>query len=274
MSKDVKKLDKPIIALLTDLGVADGYVGAIKGVILEINPDAVVVDVAHCVMRHEVREAAYVLASTAPYFPSGTIFLCVVDPGVGTERQIILMETEAGRYYIGPDNGLFTHIGEREGVKRLFEVSNTEYMLREVSQTFHGRDVMASAAAFLAKGVKPGEFGPELTEYVRLSIEAARIEDQRIRGEVLYVDGFGNIVTNIPRELLRSLGLAEGMKLRVCIGSFEKPIALCKAYAEVGVGSLLAIVGSADLLEVSVNQGNAAERLKAKTGMKLKIKRI
>lgn len=264
---------KPVIALLTDFGISDGYVGAMKGVILGIAPRVSFVDIAHGISRQDVWEGAYVLASVAPYFPRGTIFLCVVDPGVGTERKIILMETGAGHYFVGPDNGLLSLIGAREGVERLVEVANPQYMLEEISQTFQGRDVMAPAAAYLAKGVNPSEFGPELTEYVRFEFNEPTVKDDVIRGEVIHVDGFGNLITNMSEDLLRRLGVSEGSQLKLSMGSFDGPIDFCKAYADVDVGSLLAIVGSAGLLEISVNRGSAARRLKSKAGMRVEIRK-
>ena len=263
---------KKVITLLTDFGLRDPYVGAMKGVILSICPDANIVDISHEIRKFDIRQGAYVLAASAPFFPKGTIHVGVVDPGVGTSRKAIIIETKKS-FYIGPDNGLLTLAALREGVKKVVQITNSKYMLPRVSRTFHGRDIFAPAAAYLANGVPIENFGPLLEEYEILSFSKPHVRKDQIEGEIIYVDGFGNIVTNIYSEILEKVGISEEDKIKVLLNDkLGKVLKICKAYNEVKKGEFLAIIGSGNFLEISINQGNAAKKLNVKEGTKIKIK--
>ncbi|MGC8998993.1 MAG: SAM hydrolase/SAM-dependent halogenase family protein, partial [Candidatus Bathyarchaeia archaeon] len=205
-------------------------------------------------------------ASAAPYFPKGTIHIAVVDPGVGTKRKPILIETEKG-FFIGPDNGILALAVETQGIKHVYEIANPKYMLPKISTTFHGRDVFAPAAAHLSKGVSPSEFGPEIWQIVKPRFAKIVRKGSMLVGEVIHVDGFGNVITNFTAKELESLGIRENLNLK--IGETALKLRLCRAYAEVEAKKPLAIIGSHDFLEISVNKGNAARMFKVKAGDKV-----
>jgi len=255
-----------IITLTTDFGLADPYVAEIKAVILGINSIVEIVDISHQIEKFNIRMGAYVLAAAAPYFPKGTIHVAVIDPGVGTKRKPILVETENG-FFIGPDNGVLALAAKKQGIKHVYEIANPKYMLPKVSTTFHGRDIFAPAAAHLSKGILPSEFGPEIHRIIKPKFARISRKDSMLIGEIIHVDSFGNIVTNFTAKELESAGVKEDMKLK--IGNIVLRLRLCKAYAEVPVKKPLAIIGSHDFLEISVNQGNAAETFRAKVGDKI-----
>jgi len=265
---------KKIITLLTDFGLKDPYVSAMKGVILSICPDANIVDISHEIRKFDIRQGAYILAASAPFFPKGTIHIGVVDPGVGTIRKAIIIETKRS-FYIGPDNGLLTLAALREGIREVVQITNKKYMLPRVSHTFHGRDIFASAAAHLANGVPIEDFGPPLEKYETLSFSEPHVRKNQVEGEIIYIDGFGNIVTNIYSEILEKTGINEGDKIKILLNDkLEKVLRICKAYDEVKKGDFLAIIGSSNFLEISINQGNAAQKLNVKEGAKIVVKII
>jgi len=255
-----------LITLTTDFGLADPYVAEIKAVILSINPNAEIVDISHQIEKFNVRMGAYVLASAAPYFPKGTIHVAVVDPCVGTKRKPILIETE-NAFFIGPDNGVLAFAAEKQGIKHVYEIANPKYMLPKISTTFHGRDIFAPAAAHLSKGVPPLEFGPEICNIVKPQFAKIVRKESMLVGEVIHVDGFGNLITNLTVKELESLGIKESLSVKV--GEKALKLKLCRTYAEVKAKKPLAVIGSHDFLEISVNQGNAAEMFKVKAGDKV-----
>jgi len=250
-----------IITLLTDFGTADGYVGAMKGVILGINPEARLIDLTHAIAPQHVRAAALVLRNAVRFFPDGSIHVAVVDPGVGSARQAILIETAHG-LLLGPDNGLLAPAALTLGTRGVRVIANDALFRHPVSQTFHGRDVFAPVAAHLSRGVAPDSVGPVADSILELTLPSARRSGQRIDGEVLYVDHFGNLITNIDVGLLSAF---PPQQLSVSID--RKPVSgPVSAYAAVPAGGAAAIVGSWDLLEVAVRDGNAAELLGAGPG--------
>jgi S-adenosylmethionine hydrolase len=255
-----------LITLTTDFGLADPYVAEIKAVILGINPSVEIVDISHQIEKFNIRMGAYVLAAAAPYFPKGTIHVAVIDPSVGTKRKPILIETE-NSFLIGPNNGVLVLAAEKQGIKHVYEIANPKYMLPKVSTTFHGRDIFAPAAAHLSKGISPSEFGPETHRIVKPKFAKIFRKGSMLVGEIIHVDDFGNMVTNFTADWLESIGVKENVKVK--IGKTMLRLRLCKAYAEVGVKKPLAIIGSHDFLEISVNQGNAAETFRAKVGDKV-----
>jgi S-adenosylmethionine hydrolase len=255
-----------LITLTTDFGLADPYVAEIKAVILGINPSVEIVDISHQIEKFNMRMGAYVLAAAAPYFPKDTIHVAVIDPGVGTKRKPILIET-GNSFLIGPDNGLLALAAEKQGIRHVYEIANPKYMLPKVSTTFHGRDIFAPAAAHLSKGVSPSEFGPKVHRIVKPRFAKIFRKGSMLIGEIIHVDGFGNIITNFTADHLESISVKENVKVK--IGETTLRLRLCKAYAGVKAKKPLAIIGSHDFLEISVNQGNAAEAFKAKVGDKV-----
>lgn len=270
----------PIIALLTDFGLSDAYVGTMKGVMLALCPAARLVDLSHNVQPQNVRQAAYLLASAYPYFPADTVFLVVVDPGVGTARTPLVVKTNHGRY-VAPDNGVLSYVLAETGGGCAYALENPAYRLAETSQTFHGRDIFAPAAAHLAAGVPASAFGPALDSLVTLPAPRLAIAPDRVDGEVLHSDHFGNLITSIGRlawdgpETLRfaprfgvRASAPKTLRAAACqvlIGGHTiGPIRL--TYGAVPPGALAALVGSAGQLEIGINQGHAASVLGAAIG--------
>jgi S-adenosylmethionine hydrolase len=252
-----------IITLTTDFGPKDPYVAEIKAVILSINPDARIVDVTHEVEKFNTRMAAYVLACAAPYFPNGTVHVAVVDPGVGTKRQAVLIQTRRG-FFVGPDNGVLALAAGNQSIERVFSIKNRKLMLPRISNTFHGRDVFAPVAAHLSNRTRPTEIGPEIHKILTPRFVRTARRKNTLVGEVLYVDGFGNIITNFEKKELDLINIKETVDIK--FKKIRLRLKLCKAYEEVEEQKALAIIGSHNFLEVSVNQGNAARKFKVKTG--------
>ena len=248
-----------IITLTTDFGIEDHYVGVMKGVILSINQEAWIVDITHGVPPHDILVAGFLVRSSYSYFPPGTIHVAVVDPGVGSHRQPILVVTS--KYcFVGPDNGIFSAAFEQEQEVRVFHLSEERFFLKPVSQTFHGRDIFAPVAARLSLGEAPESFGREIRDYIVLQWPQPRsLGVGRLAGHVLRADRFGNLITNVSSEELRNLGtLATGFEIQLGNHRIKK---LCRSYAEAGPGEPFAIIGSSGLLEISVSQASAAELL-------------
>lgn len=253
----------PIITLLTDFGTKDPYVAEMKAVIVSIYPEAQIIDITHQIEKFNIRMGAFTLASAAPYFPEKTIHVAVVDPGVGTKRRPIVVETRRC-FYVGPDNGILMLAAQKGGIKRVCQISNPLFMLSKVSKTFHGRDIFAPAAAYLAKGKSLLEFGPEIHDYVVPKFAKPEMRGNKLLGEVMHIDDFGNIVSNISVEDLRKIGAKEGGFLSVKFRGKDLHLRFCSTYGDVSVGQPLALLGSHEFLEFSVNQGNAAEKLRVK----------
>ena len=253
----------PIITLTSDFELKDPYVAEMKAVILNINPEATIVDITHEIEKFNIRMGAFVLASAVPYFPKGAVHVAVVDPGVGTRRRALLVQTPQG-FLMGPDNGILALAARRQGVKSVHEITNSKFMLPSISRTFHGRDLFAPAAAHLANGTPPAKFGPRISKIVSPQFAEIVKKKDTLVGEVIHVDGFGNIITNIGKKNLEPLDIKNMVKVR--LGTTELKLKFCKAYAEVGIGNPLAIVGSHDFLEIALNQGNAAKRFETKIG--------
>ena len=254
-----------VISLLSDFGLKDPYVAEMKAVILSINPTVRVVDITHEIKKFNIRMGAYVLASTAPYFPLGTVHVAVVDPGVGSDRLPIVVETRRS-CYVGPDNGLLMLAAQKEEIVNVYSISNPKYLLPKVSKTFHGRDIFAPVGSHLASGVAASEFGEVLEEFVVPDFAAATKEDDVLVGEVLHVDDFGNVISNVTGEDLVGAKIAEKNVLSVSVGSQSLGVPFCSAYADVEVGAVLGLVGSGGFFEVSVNQGRAVDVFGAKVG--------
>jgi len=264
---------RPIITLLSDFGLKDPYVAEMKAVILSICREALIIDISHEVEKFNIRMGAFVLAQAAHYFPEGTIHVAVVDPGVGTARRAIIIETKRG-LYVGPDNGLLMLAAENDGIDHIYEIANPKYMLKRASRTFHGRDIFSPAAAYLAAGVAPHMFGPEIHDPVKPSFSSPEVHDGMILGEIIHVDGFGNLITNISEKMLKSAEISERDILHIRLGKKHLKIRLASSYEDVGINTPLAIVGGTGFLEISVNRGNASEILGARAGFPVEVKKI
>src|SRR5215212_20182 len=239
----------PVITLLTDFGTADYFVGAVKGAILSVNPSVVIADITHEIPPQDIAAGAFTLLAAYKTFPAGTIHVAVVDPGVGSTRRPIIVSANE-QFFVGPDNGLFTYIYDREPSHRTFHVTADRYFRPEPSTTFHGRDIFAPVAAALSNGVELGEFGAEIDDEVRLpSLETPL--------RIIHIDRFGNCVTNIRQALLKSQALVINGRTICEFRQF---------YGEGDAATLFAIWGSAGFLEISVNGGSAAKVLGVRRG--------
>jgi S-adenosylmethionine hydrolase len=239
-----------------------------KAVILRICPAAFIVDVTHEVEKFNVRMGAYMLSCAVPYFPMDTIHVAVVDPGVGTQRRSILVKTKQC-LFVGPDNGLMMPAAEKEGITAVHEITNVKLVLPQVSNTFHGRDVFAPAAAHLANGVTPAEFGPEIHDAERPEFAKVTREKDALTGEVLHVDDFGNIITNVTEREIAHFAI-KGM-ISVELPESKLVLKFHKTYAETKPKETLVLIGSHNYLEIAINQGNAAETFKAKPGDRIRL---
>lgn len=257
-----------LITLTTDFGLRDPFVGIMKGVVLSICPSARLVDLTHDLLPQDVVAGWLALEAAAPFFPAGTVHLAVVDPGVGTARRPIAIRA-GGVYFVGPDNGLFTFALEGDGWTAV-ALTAPEYRLAEVSRTFHGRDVFAPAAAYLASGVPLERLGPAVTDPARLRRAGCRREGAELVGEVLDADRFGNLLTSIPAERLAEVAGAGGFALEVSGRRLRGPVS---AYAEGDEGEPAVIVGSTGRLEIFVKGGSARDLLGAGRGAIVRVTR-
>lgn len=269
------------IALLTDFGEQDVYVGIMKGVISGIAPHAQLIDLAHTVPPGDITKAAFELYRAAPYFPLGTIFLAVVDPGVGTARRPIAVSWPE-RICVGPDNGIFTYLLATGGEPTAVELSSSAHRLEQVSSTFHGRDIFAQAAAHLARGVKLEELGPPVKDLFRLPLPRLElIEGPLVKGEILHADRFGNLITSIGVLRLEGDDVllepwlphcpparlpATGLRLRLPNGAY---LSISSTYADVSPGEAVTYIGSLGLLEIAVNQARAVDVLPVTAGQEV-----
>lgn len=257
-----------IITFLSDFGTKDGYATQMKGVALSIT-DARLVDITHEVAPQNIREGAFILRSVAPYFPTGTVHVAVVDPDVGTDRRGILITTSR-HILIGPDNGLLMPAAHFLGNFIVYEISNEKYMLDPISSTFHGRDIFAPVAAHIINGTSFKEIGNRIDDFVDLDFGQGEIRENAATGKVIYIDRFGNIITNITGETL-SKGLTYNKNIMVFIGEKCIEIPFVKSYGFVKKREMLVTIGSSNLLEIGINQGNAAKKLSIKEDDKVEI---
>ena len=275
---------RPIIALLTDFGLQDPYVGVMKAVMRRICPDADFIDISHAIQPQNVREAGLALLTAHRYFAAGTIFLVVVDPGVGSARRPIAVQTDT-YCFVAPDNGVLSYALDGASVQAVVELSNPDYHLQPVSQTFHGRDIFAPAAAHLATGVSIAMLGAALDSFQRFPAPALMIEKDRLVGEVIHIDHFGNVVTSIGefvwtapgrlRLVPRFSSASEKDSLRpeemkISLGS-HLVRGVQPTYSEAPRGEMLALIGSSGFLEIAVNQGDCAARTGASIGDRVEV---
>lgn len=261
---------RPVIALLTDFGTRDHYAGTMKGVALGICPDATFVDISHDIAPHDLLDGALELAASYKYFPAGTVFLVVVDPGVGSARRPLAAEA-AGYRFVAPDNGVLTLVFKESPPKRVVELTERRYARPTVSRTFEGRDRFAPAAAWLAKGIDLSGLGRGVSAWQALNVPEPVITEDRILGEVLRVDRFGNLVTNVDRRTFERF--AGGGRLEIVAGT-QAVDAVVATYADADSGAVCALFGSSEHLEVAVNGGSAAERLALGRAARVTISRM
>lgn len=248
-----------LVTLTSDFGYSDYYVGAMKGAILAINPHVAVVDLTHEIPTCDIAAGAFTLWHAAREFPPGTVHLAVVDPGVGGARRGLVLRA-CEMFWVGPDNGLF-HFALSDSTCEAFEIAAAELIADTASPTFHGRDIFAPIAAHLARGIEPRQVGPPVNDPARLDIPSLVQEGNLIRGEIISVDRFGNLITNIARADLPAAG--RGVEIRA--GGFATT-GLSRTYGDVEPGVVLALFGSSERLEISVNQGSAAVQLGLQVG--------
>jgi S-adenosyl-L-methionine hydrolase (adenosine-forming) len=260
---------RPIIALLTDFGTASHYAGTMKGVVLTLCPDVTLVDITHDVPPHDVLTGALELAASYKYFPAGTIFLAVVDPGVGSTRRGLIADTGDYRF-VAPDNGVLTAVLREHKPKRMVELTERRYARPTVSRTFEGRDRFAPAAAWLAKGTELTAMGRPIANWLQLEIPEPREEQTTLLGEVVLVDRFGNLVTNIDRRRFDQFRHDQSISIAVDGQVVDRLVA---TYAEAPAGSICALFGSSDHLELALNGGSAASQLGVGRGATIRIDR-
>jgi S-adenosyl-L-methionine hydrolase (adenosine-forming) len=260
------------IALLTDFGYRDHYAGVLRGVIASIAPRASVVDLTHGIPAQNIVAGALALRESWRFFPPKTIFVAVVDPGVGTQRRAIAVETRSGAILVGPDNGVLWMAASQAGFKRAAELRSQRFFLPYQSSTFHGRDMFAPAAAHLWNGVGLGRMGPLTQNIEPLDLPDPTEHDGELCGIVIYVDSYGNLVSNLPRSRIEALQTRfPTAALLVRIGG-GVPIAVARTYGDVPKGAPLALFGSFEMLEIAVREGNAAEMLAAGPGTKIRVR--
>jgi S-adenosyl-L-methionine hydrolase (adenosine-forming) len=253
-----RDLTNPIITLTTDYGTNDHLVGVLKGVILRINPDVQIVDITHGVTPFDLLDGATVIANAYPYFPPRTIHVVVVDPGVGTERRPLLVSGQ-NQYFIAPDNGVLSGVFEKEQNFLVRHLTAEHYFLHPVSRTFHGRDVFAAVAGWLSKNWQPGSMGEEITDFKRFALPRPKEADGLLKGVVLKVDSFGNLITNFRGEDLPAAAIEKGaINLQVGSHAVSK---LVPTFAHGSAGEAIAYVGSSGNLEIGVNKGSASKTL-------------
>jgi S-adenosyl-L-methionine hydrolase (adenosine-forming) len=256
---------RPIITLTTDFGFNDHFVGTIKGVILDLAPNVEIVDICHSVQAFDVLDGALTVAQAYSYFPNGTVHLVVIDPGVGTERKPILVTSER-HHFVAPDNGVLSLVYAREERLHVRHITAEHYYLQPVSNTFHGRDIFAPIAAYVAKGVDPAKFGQEITDFVRFNAPKPKaMEGETLRGVVLKVDRFGNLVTNITPQDAPMLFAADPAPFKIAVGKREIT-EIHANYAQGAPGEVFGILGSMGYLEIAANRGSAAQIVGAGKG--------
>jgi S-adenosylmethionine hydrolase len=257
-----------IVTLTTDFGSSSPYVAATKGAILSVNPDSRIVDLTHAIPSQDIAAGALVLADAALFFPAGTIHVAVVDPGVGTKRAIVYAEI-AGHRFICPDNGLLTRLADRHPPTKIIEVTNRQYFRSVVSSTFHGRDIMGPVAAHLSLGLDPYLLGAPLSELRRLDLPGAYRMANHIEGQVISVDSFGNLITNITREMLAGVPTDESVTVRC---DEHETQGIFQTYADQPAMTLVALIGSNDQLEIAIVEDSAQIMLGVGKGAPVEVR--
>jgi S-adenosylmethionine hydrolase len=260
-------LADPIITLTTDFGTSDHLVGSMKGVILNINPAARIVDLNHSVVPYDILDGALSIANAYRFFPSRTIHVVIVDPGVGTERRPILVSGEK-QFFVAPDNGVLSMIFERESCT-VRHISAEHYFLNPVSPTFHGRDIFAPTAGWLSKAFQTEAFGEPVTDFVRFTMPKAKSNGQAVKGVILRVDAFGNLMTNLTAEDI-PIGALGGGAIKLAVNG-KQVLRFGQTFASGNPGEPIALLGSAGYVEIAVNRGNAARTLGVNRGAEVTL---
>jgi|SRR5580698_2161771 S-adenosylmethionine hydrolase len=252
---------KPAIVFMTDFGTANDAVAICRAVIIGINPESRIMDITHQVTPYSIEEASRFLAGVTPYYPQGTVFLVVVDPGVGTSRKAVIVKSKKGQYFVLPDNGIITPVADRDGIEGTHEITNTSWMIGDkVSSTFHGRDIFSPAAAHVAAGWDWTAAGPAVDQLVRLTPSVATIDEKGATGKVIALDDpFGSLITNIRGDDFKSLGYTVGDKVKITIDKKPYTFPFEKTFNNVPVGDPLLYVDSRGRLGIAVNQGDASK---------------
>ncbi len=247
---------------MTDFGTANDAVPICKAVMLSIAPDARIMDITHRVTPYSIEEGARFLEAVSPYYPAGTVFVAVVDPGVGTSRKAVIVKSKKGQYFVLPDNGLITPVMDRDGLDSAREITNQDWMIQSaISSTFHGRDIFSPAGAHLAAGWDFNFAGPEIPQLVRLTPKTSTTADKGITGDIIALDDpFGSLVTDIPGEEFKKLGYNLGDKLRIEINRKSVTVPYVKTFMDVLVGESLLFIDSRDRVSIAVNQGNYSKK--------------
>ena len=259
-----------IISLLTDFGLTDSYVSEMKATILAICPTAVIVDITHLVDKFDVRAGAFLLAEAAPSFPKGTIHLAIIDPGVGSERRPILIETRRS-LFIGPDNGLLMPAAINEGLLHVYQLTNTAMMRGQISSTFHGRDIFAPVAAHLASGASLVECGPEITDYSKSRCAQPVRKGSGVTVEVIHIDSFGNVISNLSTNDALKPEFRHGKKISLLVGRHRISAIFVKTYSDLKPNQLGALIGSHGFLELACRESSAAKRIRARKGSLVRV---
>ncbi len=261
-----------VVCFLSDFGLQDDFVGTCHGVIARIAPEARVIDVTHGIPAQAVLQGAFVLANTLPYMPSG-VHLAVVDPGVGGIRRPLVIRDREGRLFVGPDNGLLLPAAERAGIDGVCEIANPAYANESISRTFHGRDLFAPAAAYLANGVPLGELGPPLAPdaLVRLDLPEPLFVDDGIEAVMLYVDSFGNIALNLTRDDVERIGIVPGARLELELAAQRYYAVAARTFADARPGDVILYEDSYRNMSIAISNGDAAAMLHATSGQAIRI---
>ena len=250
-----------LIALLTDFGTRDWYVASLKGLMLTRSPQARIIDITHEIPPQDVIAGAFTLAAAASWFPRGTVFLAVVDPGVGSDRALVAVQADE-RYFVGPDNGLLSLVVERATRVTVVRLTNRRYWLKTISRTFQGRDIMAPVAARLASGGQLLQLGTRISHVRALSLPSVQRHGRKVRGSILHIDAFGNLITNLPQSLLPPQPRSEPPILRYK----DRKVRMVSSYTEGRPSELIALVGSLGLVELAVREGSAAWMFNVRRG--------
>jgi len=261
-------LARPIVTLTTDYGTGDHLVGVMKGVILSINPEINVVDITHDVLPHDILDGALTIGQAYKYFPSKTIHVVVVDPSVGTERRPILVAADQ-HYFVAPDNGVLSSVYDQTEALYVWHIISEHYFRNPISKTFHGRDIFAPVAAWLSKSWQTSAFGEPITDFVRLGIPKPKAAGNTVKGVVLRIDRFGNVVTNLTVEDVPALVAADGKFTIKAGNAVVKKVV--PTFAEAPAGEAVAIIGSSGYIEISVNKANAARTLGIARGAEVTV---
>jgi S-adenosylmethionine hydrolase len=260
------------ITFLSDFGLKDDFVGTCHGVMKRIAPEAQIIDITHGIPPQAVLQGALVLANTIGFMPVG-VHLAIVDPGVGGPRRPLVLQDEAGRVYVGPDNGLLLPAVSRSGIAAAYELANPDYALETISRTFHGRDLFSPAAAHLARGVEPEELGPPVDPegLVRLDLPALVIADGSIVATLLYVDSFGNIALNLTRDDVEDLGIVSGARVELELSGERYYAVMARTFADARAGDVILYEDSYKNMSLAISRGSAARMLHAAPGQEIRI---